>query len=113
MMNVDELEQKIKEEKDALVKLEVLYEAEADEGKSQKLEYKISRKEEGIDKLEERQQVLLDREAKEDTKDKNAEEEDTDVCPECGGNLVYVGKDNEGITDVFECEQCKELFLDE
>lgn len=116
MMNVDELEAEIKKEKDALVKLEVSYEAEQDEGKSQKLEYKISRKEETIDKLIERQQVLLDREAKDEEKDepkdKDKEEEDKDVCESCGGDLVLIGQDENGV-DVYECEKCKELYVDE
>ena len=115
MMNVEELEKKISEEKAKLVKMEEAYEKEEDEAKISKLEYSISRKEESIDKLIERQQVLLDREVKDEekpeAKDKNVEEEDTDVCESCGGDLVLIGKDEEGI-DIYECEQCKELYLD-
>ena len=115
MMNVEEIELEIKKEKDGLVKLEAAYEEEKDEGKSQKLEYKISRKEEMIDKLIDRQQALLDRETKDeekkDPKDKNKEEEDEDVCSECGGDVILIGKDENGV-DVYECEQCKELYLD-
>jgi uncharacterized protein with PIN domain len=117
MMDVNELEVEIKKGKEALAALEVLYEKEEDEGKASKLEYSISRKDESIDKLIERQQILLDREAKDaekpEPKDKNKEEEDKDVCPECGGDLVLVGKDDTGETDVYECETCGELFLDE
>jgi uncharacterized protein with PIN domain len=117
-MNVEELEVKIKVEKEALVKLEDLYETEVDEGKQSKIEYKISRKEESINRLIDRQDVLLDRENKDEEKDngkgKNAEEdEDTDVCPECGGDLIFVGKDDKGETDVYECVSCQEFFLDE
>ena len=117
MMNVNELEIEIKKEKDALAKLEGLYEAEQDGNKQQKLEYKISRKEESIDKLTDRQQALLDKEAKdeekEDPKDKNAEEdEDMDVCAECGSDLQLVGADENGV-DIYECEKCHELYLDE
>ena len=114
MMNVNELEVEIKKQKDALAKLEDSYEAEQDENKIAKLEFKMCAKEEAINKLIERQQKLLDKEAeegaKDNGKDKNAEE-DTDVCSECGGDLVLIGKDENGV-DVYECEQCKELFLD-
>lgn len=114
MMNVDELEAKIKEEKAALVKLEQAYEKEEDESKITKLEFSMMRKEENIDKLIDRQQKLLEKEEgdaqKDDPKDKNAEEEDLDVCESCGGNLVQVGEDN-GVA-IFECENCKELYLD-
>ena len=116
MMNVEEIESEIKKEKEGLVKLEAAYEKEEDGAKAQKLEYKISRKEETIDKLIDRQQALLDREIKDedkkDPKDKNAEEEDLDVCSECGGDLVMIDKDENGV-DIYECEQCHELFLDE
>lgn len=116
-MNVEELEAKIKVGKEALAKLENLYEAEADEGKQTKLEFQISRKEEAVNRLIDRQDVLLDRENKEamgNGKDKNVEEkEDKDVCPECGGDLTYVGNDDKDEVDVYRCEQCGELFLDE
>lgn len=116
MMNVDELEAEIKKEKDDILKLDAAYEKEEDAAKAQKLEYKISRKEETIDNLYSRQQTLLDREVKDEEKekpkDKNAEEEDTDVCESCGGDLVLIGTDENGI-DIFECEKCKELYLDE
>lgn len=116
MMNVEEIEGVLKQEKQKLVKLEEAYEKEEDENKISKLEYSISRKEENLDKLIERQQKLLDKETedgkKEDPKDKNAEEEDLDVCESCGGNLVMVGVDDNNIP-VFECENCKELYLDE
>ena len=115
MMNVEELEKKISEEKAKLVKLEEAYEKEEDEGKINKLQYSVSRIEENIDKLIDRQQALLDREAKDeekpDAKDKIAEEEDEDVCSECGGDLILIGKDEEGI-DVYECISCGEMYLD-
>ena len=112
MMNVKELEDAIKEEKKALVKLEDLYEREEDEKKCVKFEYRISRKEEQIDKLVDRQIALLDKEAETgaEGKDENAEEEDKDVCESCGGDLVYVETSDEGA--VYECEKCKELYLD-
>ena len=116
MMNVEELEVEIKKEKDGLVKLEAAYEKEEDEGKSQKLEYKISRKEETIDKLIDRQQALLDREAKDEEKekpkDKNVEEEDKDVCEECGSDLQLIGEDENGV-EIFECVSCGELYLNQ
>ena len=115
-MNVNELEVEIKKQKDALAKLEDSYEAEQDEGKQQKLEWRMNQKEDAVNVLIERQQKLLDKEAKDEEKDepkdKNVEEEDLDVCSECGGDLVLIGKDENGV-DVYECEQCKELFLDE
>lgn len=116
MMNVKELEVKIVEEKANLVKLEEAYEKDGlDETKLSKLEFSMSRKEEQIDKLIDRQQKLLDREAedeeKEKPKDKNVEEEDEDVCPSCGGDLLEVGEEN-GIA-IFECVKCKELYLDQ
>ena len=119
-MNVKELEAKISEEKINLVKLEAAYEKEEDEAKLAKLEYRIARKDEAIVKLIDRQQVLLDREsadeaedeAKEDPKDKDAEEEDDDVCESCGGDLQQVDVDDEGVV-IFECVRCKELYLDE
>lgn len=114
MMDVQELEDRIKEEKAKLAGLEERYEKEEDEHKASKLEYAISRKDELIDGLIDRQQKLLDREQedeeKEKPKDKNAEEEDEDVCSECGGDLVFVEHSDEG--DIFECEKCKELFLE-
>lgn len=116
MMNVEEIEVKIKEEKAALVKLEEVYEKEEDGDKINKLQYSISRKEENIDKLIERQQSLLDREKedeeKETPKDKDAEEEDEDVCPSCGADLNQIGEDENGVA-IFECPICHELFLDE
>ena len=116
MMNVEELEQKIKEKKAKLVRMEEAYEKEEDEGKINKLEYSISRIEENIETLIDRQQKLLDREAedeaKEKPKDKNAEEEDLDVCEACGGDLVQVGEDEKGVA-IFECTKCRELYLDE
>ena len=116
MMNVNELESEIKKEKEDLVKLEAGYEKEEDGAKSQKLEYKISRKEETIDKMVDRQQALLDREAKDeekkDPKDKNKEEEDKDICEECGGDLQLIGEDENGV-EIFECVECHELYLNE
>lgn len=117
MMDVEELEEAIKAEKKSLSSLETLYEKEEDEKKTVKLEYKISRKEETIDKLIDRQQGLLDSENKEgvedkpNKKDKNAEEKDEDVCDSCGGDLVFVETSDEG--DIYECEKCKELYLDQ
>ena len=115
-MNVEEIEIEIKKQKDALAKLEDSYEAEQDESKQQKLEWRMNQKEDAVNVLIERQQKLLDKEAeeaeKDNGKDKNVEEEDLDVCSECGGDLVLIGKDENGV-DVYECEQCKELFLDE
>ena len=117
MLNVEEIEVEIKKEKDALVKLEEEFENEEEDAALYKLKYKITQRNKVVDKLTDRQQALLDREAKDaekkDPKDKNKEEEDTDVCPECGGDLILVGKDDSGITDVYECEQCRELYLDE
>ena len=117
-MNVKELEDRIKEEKAKLVVLEEAYDKETEEAKYQKIEFKIARKEEVIDRLIDRQQVLLDKEqtdVEKDGKDKDVEEkeEDKDVCPECGSNLVLVGKDDTGEVDIYECEKCGELFLDE
>ena len=115
-MNVDELEVEIKKGKEALAALEVLYDKEEDENKIAKLEFRMSAKEEAINNLIERQEKLLDREAKdeekEDPKDKNAEEEDLDVCPNCGGDLFMIGVDDNNVP-VYECEKCKELYLDE
>ena len=115
-LNVEELEEKIKVEKEALVKLEAKYEAEPDAAINVKTEFKISRKEDTIDRLVDRQNVLLDREAANgiEDKDKNAEEkEEGESCPECGGRLIFIGKDDKGEVDVYQCEQCEELFLDE
>lgn len=117
-MNVEELEEKIKKEKVNLATLEETYERETDEGKQAKLEFSISRKEESINRLIDRQDVLLDKETKENEKkngkDKNTEEkEDEDVCGSCGGDLILAGKDDKGEVDIYECEQCGELYLDE
>ena len=116
MMNVEEIEVEIKKEKEVLEKLEIRFEKEEDENKTDKLSFQISRKEEAINKLIDRQQALLDKEAKEgakdDGKDKNVEEEDLDVCSECGSDLQLVGTDENGV-DVYECEKCGELYLDE
>ena len=113
-MNADELEVEIKKEQEALAKLEDLYEAEQDQGKLQKIEFKIFQKVETIDKLIDRQQALLDREVKDEEKekpkDKNAEEEDMDVCPECGSDLQLIGEDENGV-EIFECISCGELYL--
>ena len=114
MMNVEELEGRIKEEK---VKLAILNEKleKAEEGKTDKLEYQVSRQDEIIDKLIERQQNLLDKEVKDEEKDnpkdKNAEEEDLDVCEECGSDLQLIGTDENGV-DIYECISCGELYLD-
>ena len=113
-MNVEELEGKIKEGKTALDVLEKKYETEEDEKKQAKLEFSISRKEEQINRLIDRQDALSDKENKEDEgKDKDVDEKDEDVCSECGGDLVLVGKDDKGEVDIYECEKCRELFLDE
>jgi len=110
MANAKELEDKIKEEKAKLGLLEERYAAEEDEHKATKLEYSISRKDEVIDKLINRQQALLDREdkdeEKEDPNDKDAEEEDI-VCPECGSDLYEI---EEG---VYLCERCNEYYEEE
>jgi len=109
MMNVDELEAKIADEKAKLALLEDRYAAEKDEHKATKLEYSISRKDEVIERLIDRQQTLLDREIKdgekEDLNDKDAEEDDT-VCPECGSDLFEV---EEG---VLFCEKCKDYYTE-
>ena len=115
-MNIKELEDKIKEEKTKLTALEESCEKEEDEMKISKLQYGISRKYEVINRLIDRQNSLLDKENNEVTKegngkDKEEEEEDADICSECGGDLKYVGDDGEG-NDVFACEQCNELFVD-
>lgn len=118
-MNVEELEAKIKEEKTKLATLEESYERESDEGKQTKLEFKISRKEESINRLIDRQDVLLDKEdkegAKDNGKDKDVEEgeKDEDVCESCGGDLLLVGKDDKDEVDIYECVQCGELYTDE
>ena len=118
-MNVKGLEDLISTEKTLLATLEESYERETDENKQTKLEYKISRKEESINRLIDRQNVLLDREdnegSKDNGKDKNEEEDkkDEDVCSECGGNLELVGMDEKTGVGIFRCEQCEELFLDE
>jgi uncharacterized protein with PIN domain len=118
-MNVDELEDKIKKEKTDLATLEESYERETDENKQTKLEYKISRKEESINRLIDRQNVLLDREsnegAKDNGKDKDEEEDkkEGDVCSECGGDLIFVTKDEKSGKDIYRCEQCEELYIDE
>lgn len=115
-MDVEELEVEIKNQKEALAKMEALYEKEEDPNKQQKYEFQISRKEDNLEKLIDRQQKLLDREAKDEEKeapkDKNAEEEDLDVCSECGSDLMLVGTDEDGV-DIYECVSCKELFRDE
>ena len=106
-MDVNDLETKISEEKAKLVILEEAYEKEVEESKYRKIEYKIDRKEEVINNLIDRQQILLDREAENaerNAKDANAEEEDAEVCLECGGDLVEI---EEGL---YECEKCKELY---
>ena len=116
MMNVEELEVKIKQNKAKLGKLEEAYEKEEDETKINKLQYSMSRVEENIETLIDRQQKLLEREAEDEEKgepkDKNAEEDDIDVCESCGGDLNQVGEDPNG-TAIFECVNCKELYLDE
>ena len=106
-MNVEDLENKINEEKAKLVILEEAYEKEEEESKYKKIEFKMLRKEEVINDLIDRQQVLLEREAENaerDAKDVNTDEEDADVCLECGGDLVEI---EEGL---YECEKCKELY---
>lgn len=118
-MNVEELNGKIKEAKTALSELEEKYEKEENETKQTKLEFSISRKEEQLNRLIDRQDILLDREGKEgekdNGKDKYAEEDKKDEyeCPECGGDLIFVGKDDKGEVDIYQCEKCGELFLDE
>lgn len=113
-MNVKELEDKIVEEKLNLAKLDAAYEKEEDEAKLTKLEFSLVRKEEVINKLIERQQKLLEREERDaekvNGKDKDAEEDD-DVCPACGGDLMQVSEDPDGVA-IFECVRCKELYLD-
>jgi len=110
MMNVDELEAKIKEEKGKLAVLEDRYASEEDERKASKLEYSISRKDEVIERLVGRQQALLDREIKDgekdNPKDKDVEEEDI-VCLECGSDLLEV---EDG---VYFCEKCQEYYTEE
>ena len=115
-MNVTELEEKITKEKALLATLEDSYEKETDEAKQVKIEYKIARKDETINRLIDRQNVLLDKEDAKgtDNSDKDAEEkEDGDVCEECGGDLILVGKDEKTGKDIYECELCGGLYLDE
>lgn len=115
-MNADEFEVRIKEETGKLAKLEGDLEKEEDEAKSFKLDNKVTRQVEVINRLVDRQNTLLDREAehvlKDNGKDKNAEEEDEDVCEACGGDLNQVGEDPDGVA-IFECEKCGELYLDD
>ena len=103
-MNVEELENKINEEKAKLVILEEAYEKEEEESKYKKIEFKMLRKEEVINDLIDRQQTLLDREAQNIDAVNAEEEEDADVCLVCGGDLVEI---EEGL---YECEKCKELY---
>jgi uncharacterized protein with PIN domain len=115
-MNVDELEEKINSEKALLATLEDSYEKETDEAKQVKIEYKIARKDESINHLIDRQNTLLDKEDAKgtDDTDKEAEEKkDEDVCEECGGDLILVGTDEKTGKDIYECELCGGLYLDE
>ena len=109
MTDVEDLEVKIKEAKAKLVSLEDLYEKEENEAKASKLEYRISRQDEVVDKLIDRQDVLLnkeDAEVQNNGKDKNEEEEEVDdtVCPSCGSDL-YEEEDG-----VLYCEKCGEYY---
>ena len=107
MTDVEDLEVKIKEAKTKLVSLEDLYEKEENEAKASKLEYRISRQDEVVDKLIDRQDALLNKEdadAQNNGKDKNKEEEDETVCPECGSDLY---EEDEG---VLYCEKCGEYY---
>ena len=108
-MDVNELEVEIKNVKAKVAELENRYAAEDNEQKANKLEYAISRQDDVLDKLIDRQQVLLDKEEKQainpdNGNDKNAEEEDEDVCPVCGSDLY---EDEEGI---LYCHKCKEWY---
>lgn len=113
-MNVDEIEVRIREKTAKLAKLEEAYENEEDERKINKMEYSMSRLEENIESLVDRQQNLLDREAKdeekENPKDKDADDDD-EVCLACGGDLQQIGEEN-GVA-ILECLKCHELYLDD
>ena len=116
MANVNELEAKIKVEKTKLATLEESYEKETDEAKQVKLEYQIARKDESVNRLIDRQNALLDKEetaGKEDKDEDKEEKEDEEVCSECGGDLIFVGKDEKTQKDIYECELCGSLYLDE
>ena len=106
-MNYEELEAKIKIEKTKLATLEEMYENEPDENKQTKLEYRISRQDESLNRLIDRQDSLVDKENKEEAnngKDKNKDDEEDDtVCPICGSDLYEDG-------DFLYCEKCDEFF---
>ena len=106
-MKYEELEAKIKVEKAKLATLEEMYENEPDENKQTKLEYRISRMDEAVNRLIDRQDALVDKENKEEAnngkdKDKDDEEDDT-VCPTCGSDLYEDG-------DFLFCDKCDEFF---
>ena len=103
MNSYEELEVKIKFEKTKLATLEEMYENEPNENKQTKLEYRISRQDESLNRLIERQDALLDKENKKEAKDEDKEVEDDTVCPICGSDLYEDG-------DFLYCEKCEEYY---
>ena len=102
----EELEKEAEEITVNIQKLDNLFEEEEDEVKLAKLESKLDRAEARREKLYERMDGITDKEAKPENEGKEVKNEtgDTDVCPECGGDLYDEGD------GVLYCEHCKEYF---
>lgn len=101
------MEDEIEVEKERLSELESAYEGEEDEGKAQKLEFMIDRKDGKIKGLTARMEAMMEEEEEEE----DGEEED--CCPNCGSDLVEIGRDRITKNRVFQCEKCHGLYEEE
>lgn len=105
-MDYEELEARIKEEKTRLATLEEMYDHEEDENRASKLEYRISRQDEKLNRLIDRQDAIADKEEEDEQEDepKDKNMDDDSVCPVCGSDLYDEGD------GIFVCEKCNEFY---
>lgn len=104
----EDIANEIEVSRQKLSDLETTYEAEEDEGKAQKLEYKIDRMDGRINVLLTRLDGMPDEDEEEE-----GEEEDEDCCPNCGGDLTFVGVDKDTGNNIFECDLCHGWYEEE
>jgi len=103
-MSLEEVLDKIKETEEEVKELETAYEVEEDGHKAELLWRKIEKKGVELDRYITKADKLRE--------EKPPEPKDEDVCPMCGGDLVFVGEDEDEV-DVYQCEKCHEMYLDE
>lgn len=110
MSRKEEVEEELGELNEKLSEAEEAYGNEEDEKRAELLWRKIRRFEKRIEKLIEKMEELENAlEEEEETE----EEEDEECCPNCGSDLVEVGRDRVSKNRVFQCEKCHGWYEEE